>query len=287
MASTAAPPTPSSGPVGGSSPRRPRRPRHRNPRRSRTARRRGARRQPVPGPVRDTSHDRRGAGRTVKGIGARPGRWTAGIVDQWWCLGFRVSATLMDQDWAVVVLPGPAPSSSPAGPRSSTGVGQSSRSTGAPTTPTTNGGTWRSVAATSYATVSKEPLLRRRRRPRDPGGRGSVVRTRAHRLQQATLTPGGRSVLSFRLSPSCWPDPDDARRSVATPFDGVPDCGAWDGLRTGTARSRSVVPDEHRVGNPFHAKPPAGRAASDLGPQDRRDVDVVAGPRSSVPGPAA
>lgn len=222
--------------------------------------------QPVPGPVRDTVTTGGGWTLTVKGAGARwsldgPQSSTGGGAS-----GFRVSDALMDQDWAVVVLQDRAEQQPSRAQVVDLASGRKFTIDGRSDVPTTNGGTWALGGGhVVHATVSK--------------GRYCVadvdLATRAAEVgwcapkrtgfNGAHLTPGGESVLSFDSGhPSCRTlmTLDGA---TATPFDGVPDCSAWDGLRTEDGAVWSVIPDEHRVEEAhFHAV--AGGTPSDLGP---------------------
>jgi hypothetical protein len=222
--------------------------------------------RPVPGPVRDSVT---AGGRWTLTVRGNGGSWSldgphasSGGGES----GFRVSDALMDADWAVTVLQDRTEQQPSRAVVTDLGTGKSFTIDGSSDVPTTNGGTWalgagRLLHATVHAgryCVATVDLATRTSTlgwcaPRRTGFNG------------ARITPAGTSVLSFDSGrPSC--------RTLmrldgteATPFDGVPDCKAWDGLVTDEGTVWSVIPDEHRIeAAHFYATTADGQ--HDLGP---------------------
>lgn len=222
--------------------------------------------QPVPGPVRDSVTTGGGWTLTVKGNG---GSWSldgpqtstgAGTS------GFRVSDALLDADWAVVVLQDRTEQQPGRAQVTDLATGRSFAIDGRSDVPTTNGGTWALDGGhLLHATVSKGRYCVA---DVDLATRTSTLGWCAPKrtgFNGAHLTPGGGSVLAFDSGrPSC--------RTLLTldgtqaaPFADVPDCSAWDGLRTEDGAVWSVIPNEHRI-EQAHFYADSGGERSDLGP---------------------
>lgn len=222
--------------------------------------------KPVPGPVRDEV--------------TAGGDWTLTVDgdDGGWTLdggrkqshdapsGFRVSDALLDQHWAVVVLQDRTEQQPSRAEVTELATGETFTIDGRSDVPTTNGGTWAlgddrllhaTVDGRSYCLASV-----------DLGSRASTLgwcAPKRHGFNGARITPAGDSVLSFDSGrPSCRTlmalDGSDG-----TPFPGVPDCQAWDGLRTDGGAVWSVIPNEHQI-EEGHFYASSGGEESDLGP---------------------
>ncbi len=222
--------------------------------------------QPVPGPVRDTVTTGGGWTLRVRGNGAGwsldgPNGSSGGGR-----AGFRVSDALLDRDWAVVVLQDRTEQQPSIAQVTDLATGKGFAIDGSSDVPTTNGGTWALGAGhLLHATVSKGAYCVA---TVDLAARTSTVgwcAAKRHGFSGAHVGPGGDSVQGFDSGhPSCRTllALDGAS---ATPFPGVPDCHAWDGVRTDDGAVWSVVTDEHRVAEAhFHAS--AGGQDADLGP---------------------
>ncbi|GAA1126925.1 hypothetical protein [Nocardioides aquiterrae] len=222
--------------------------------------------RPVPGPVRDSVTAGGGWTVIVKNDGASwdldgPQKSTGGREP-----GFRVSDALLDADWAVVVLQDKTEQQPSRAQVTELSTGRTFTIDGRSDVPTTNGGTWAlGDGRLLHATVSKGAYCLA---SVDLASQTSTLgwcAPKRHGFNGAHVTPAGDSVLSFDSGrPSCRTlmalDGADA-----TPFDGVPDCRAWDGLRTADGAVWSVIPDEHRIEEAhFYATTPDGQ--QDLGP---------------------
>lgn len=223
--------------------------------------------QPVEGPVRDSVT--RNADWTLTVIGNGRG-WSldgptasSGTGASDW----KVSDALLDDSWAVVVLQDPTEAQPSRAEVTDLKTGDTFTIDGDSDVPTTNGGTWAlGGGRLMHATIGP--------------GRAYCVAAVNLFTQESTLSwcapkrtgftggqhgPGGASVLSFDAGrPSC-------RTLIAitgttgTPFDGVEECTAWDGLLTEDGQVWSVIPDEKRIEQAhFHAT--AGGEEADLGP---------------------
>lgn len=223
--------------------------------------------QPVPGPVRNTVTRSSEWTLTVRGNGAGwsldgPTGSTGGEQSGW-----RVSDALLDQDWAVLVLQERTESQPSRAEVTELATGDTFTVDGSSDVPTTNGGTWalgdgRLLHATigpggSYCVAAVELATRE-------SSLGWCAPKR-HGFNGARIAPGGDSVLSFDAGrPSC-------RTLVAldgteaVPFEGVDECVAWDGLRTGDGAVWSTIPDERRIEEAHFFASAAGERV-DLGP---------------------
>ncbi len=223
--------------------------------------------QPVPGPVRDSVTRNADWILTVRGNGAGwsldgPAGSTGGGQSGW-----RVSDALLDDAWAVVVLQERTESRPSRAEVTDLTTGDTFTVDGSSDVPTTNGGTWAlGGGRLLHATIG-------------PGGAYCVATVdlatrestlgwcapKRHGFNGARIAPGGLSLMSFDAGrPSCRTlmAIDGAE---ATPFDGVDECLAWDGLLTDDGAVWSTISDERRIEMAdFYAT--TGGERSDLGP---------------------
>lgn len=179
----------------------------------------------------------------------------------------RVSDALLDQDWAVVVLQDPTESRPARAEVTELATGDTSTIDGSSDVPTTNGGTWalgdgRLLHATygpgrAYCLAEVDLAT----------GASELgwCAPKRHGFNGARIGPGGTSLLSFdsgRVSCRTLMAVDGTE---ATPFEGVEDCKAWDGLRTEDGQVWSVIPNERRI-EEAHFYATTGGEESDLGP---------------------
>ncbi|GAB3197819.1 hypothetical protein GCM10027062_10470 [Nocardioides hungaricus] len=223
--------------------------------------------QPVEGPVRDSVTRNADWTLTVTGNGRGwsldgPSTSTGSGSSDW-----RVSDALLDEEWAVVVLQDPTESRPSRAEVTELATGDTFTVDGSSDVPTTNGGAWalgdgrllhatvgpdRAYCVASVDLASRESTL-------------SWCAPKRHGFNGAQVAPGGVSVLSFDAGrPSC-------RTLMAldgttgTPFEGVEECQAWDGLLTDDGQVWSVIPNERRIEEArFYAT--AGGERADLGP---------------------
>lgn len=223
--------------------------------------------QPVRGPVRDSV--------------TRNANWTLTITGngRGWSLdgpdtsagsgssGWRVSDALLDEEWAVVVLQDPTESRPSRAEVTELETGDTFTIDGSSDVPTTNGGTWalgdgellhatigpgRSYCVATVDLASRKSSL-------------SWCAPKRHGFNGAEIAPGGASVLTFDAGrPSCR-TLMKIDGSKGTPFEGVDQCSAWDGLLTDDGQVWSEIPDERRV-EKAHFYATAGGERSDLGP---------------------
>ena len=222
--------------------------------------------RPVPGSVRNEVTTGGDWTLTVKGNGASwsldgPQSSTGGGQS-----GFRVSDALLDADWAVVVLQDRTEQQPSRAVVTDLGTGKSFTVDGRSDVPTTNGGTWAlGDGRLLHATVHRGAYCLASVDLATQESTLGWCAPKRHGFNGAHVTPAGDSVLGFDSGrPSC-------RTLIAldgsdgTPFEGVPDCSAWDGLRTEDGAVWSVIPDEHRIEEAhFYATTPGGQ--QDLGP---------------------
>ena len=179
----------------------------------------------------------------------------------------RISDALIDGEYAVVVLQDRQETR----PSSAEVVdlrhgGKTFTIDGSSDVPTTNGGTWAlgrgellhaTIHQGSYCIASVDLATRR-------SSLGWCAPPR-HGFNSAEITPAGESLLTFDDSrPACR---TVVRLSLTevTPFEGVPDCKAWDGVVTADGAVWSVIPREREV-EAAHTYARAGDAYFDLGP---------------------
>jgi len=223
--------------------------------------------QPVPGPVRDSVTRNADWTLTVRGNGAGwsldgPTGSTGGGQSGW-----RVSDALMDDDWAVVVLQERTESQPSRASVTDLATGDAFAVDGSSDVPTVAGGTWAlGGGRLLHATIG-------------PGGAYCVAAVdlatrestlgwcapKRHGFNGAQIAPGGASLMSFDAGrPSCR-TLMEIDGTEATPFDGVDQCVAWDGLLTDDGAVWSTIPDERRI-EKAHFYATAGGERSDLGP---------------------
>lgn len=179
----------------------------------------------------------------------------------------KVSDALLDENWAVVVLQDPTESQPARAEVTELATGDTFTIDGRSEVPTTNGGTW---------ALGDGQLLHATYGP----GRAYCLATVDLETQEselgwcaprrtgfngARLAPGGTSLLSFdagRVSCRTLMAVDGAD---ATPFEGVEECSAWDGLLTADGQVWSEIPNERRI-EEGHFYATAGGEETDLGP---------------------
>jgi len=225
--------------------------------------------QPVPGPVSTavTRGDHSSVAVDEDGTAARITRPGAGTTTVRADARERISDTLLDGDWAVVVLqdrqevrPSVARVVNLADDQ------QSFTLDGRSDIPTVNGGTWAlGDGHLLHATVDHGRYCVA---TVDLGVATSTLGWCApprHGFNAGRITPYGDSVLTF----------DDGRPSCRTvarvdgtrlePFPGVPECSAWEGLLTGDGAVWAVIPREQQV-EESHVYARSEHGYVDLGP---------------------
>ena len=223
--------------------------------------------RPVPGSVANAVTRSKDATLTVIGNGAgwrlgAPGGRVTGHAPPGW----QVGAALLDDDWAVVVLQDKSEQRPGRARVVDLATGTTSTVDGSSAVPTTTGGSWalgqgRLLHATTrggqYCLASVELA----------SGRAEVAwcAPRRHGFNAAQVGPGGDSVLTFDDgTPACRTEAQVAD-GTATPFPGVPDCKAWEGVLLDGGAVWSVIPRESAV-EVAHFYARAGAATTDLGP---------------------
>ncbi|MBZ5737876.1 hypothetical protein [Nocardioides mangrovi] len=180
--------------------------------------------------------------------------------------GRRVSDALLDDDWAVVVLQDRTESQPSVARITELGTGKTWELDGGSDVPTVNGGTWALDDDTLvHATVANGAYCLASVDLEKQTSSVGWCAPKRHGFNAAHVTDAGTAVLSFDDSrPSC--------RTVvaldgasATPFPGVHDCSAWEGLVTDDGAVWSVIPQERQVEKAhFYAR--VGQGYYDLGP---------------------
>jgi hypothetical protein len=161
----------------------------------------------------------------------------------------KISDALIDGDWAVVVTQDEQetrPSSAQVYDLRHDGRGFTVD--GSSDVPTTTGGTWALGDGTLlHATIHRGSYCMA---SVDLASRKSTLgwcAPKRHGFNSARITPAGQSLLTFDDSrPACRTVVQLDGADVA-PFDGVPDCKAWDGLVTDDGAVWSVIPREREV----------------------------------------
>ena len=178
-----------------------------------------------------------------------------------------MSDALLDNDWAVVVLQERTESRPNRAEVTELATGDTFTVDGSSDVPTTNGGTWAlGDGRLLHATIG-------------PGGAYCMAAVdlatrestlgwcapKRHGFNGAQIAPGGTSLMSFDAGrPSCR-TLMEIDGTEATPFDGVDQCVAWDGLLTDDGAVWSTISDERRI-EKAHFYATTGGAQSDLGP---------------------
>ena len=180
--------------------------------------------------------------------------------------GRRVSDTLLDEDWAIVVLQDRTESQPQVARITELDSGRTWQLDGSSDVPTATGGSWAlgddtllhaTVAGGSYCVATVD--LRQRT------SQVGWCAPKRHGFNAAHVTDAGSTLLTFDDSrPSC--------RTVvaldgteATPFPGVEDCTAWEGVLTDDGAVWSVIPQERQIEN-AHVYARVGDGYFDLGP---------------------
>ena len=180
--------------------------------------------------------------------------------------GWRVSDGLLDEDWAVVVLQDEQEQRPSRATVTNLETGKAFEVDGKSDVPTTNGGTWalgddRLLHATTDggAYCLAEVDLQSRR------STVAWCAPKRHGFNAAHITDDGTALLTFDDSqPSCRTVVSIAG-GEATPFTGVADCKAWEGMLLEDAAVWSVIPKERRI-EEAHLYSRVGDGYFDLGP---------------------
>jgi len=180
--------------------------------------------------------------------------------------GWKVSDGLLDEDWAVIVLQDEQEQRPSKATVTDLETGKSFEIDGRSDVPTTSGGTWALGDDTLlHATTDGGAYCLAEV---DLESRRSTVAwcaPKRHGFNAAHVTEDGTSVLTFDDSqPSCRTVVGIAG-GEATPFPGVADCKAWEGLLLEDAAVWSVIPRERRV-EEAHLYSRVGDGYFDLGP---------------------
>lgn len=179
----------------------------------------------------------------------------------------RVSDALLDEDWAVVVLQDPTESQPARAEVTDLATGDTFTVDGSSDVPTTNGGTWAlGDGQLLHATYGpgRAYCLARVDLATGQSELGWCAPKR-HGFNGARIGPGGASLMSFDAGRVSCRTLMAVDGTDATPFEGVEECKAWDGLRTEDGQVWSEIPNERRIEEArFYAT--AGGEESDLGP---------------------
>jgi hypothetical protein len=180
--------------------------------------------------------------------------------------GWRVSDALLDDDWAVVVLQDRAERRAGRATVVDLERGRTFSVDGDSDVPTTSGGTWalgddRLLHATidqgAYCLAAVDLETRR-----------STVEWCAPKQQgfnAGHVTDDGISLLTFDNAATSCRTVASIAGGEATPFPGVTECNAWEGLLLEDAAVWSVIPDEQRI-EEAHLYARVGEGYFDLGP---------------------
>ena len=163
--------------------------------------------------------------------------------------GWRVSDGLLDAHWAVVVLQDEDEEKPSRATVTDLDTGKAYELNGKSDVPTTHGGTWAlGEGHLLHATIDGSGAYCLA--SVDLASRASEVAwcaPKRHGFNSARVSPAGDSVLTFD-------DAQPACRTVATvaagtttPFEGVADCKAWDGIAVEDGAVWSVIPNEERI----------------------------------------
>lgn len=162
--------------------------------------------------------------------------------------GWQVSDTLLDEDWAVVVLQDKSEQRPGRATVIDLATGKSFPLDGRADVPTTNGGTWALGAGkVLHATIDQGAYCLA---SVDLATRTSEISWCAPKrsgFNGAHATDAGTAILTFDDSqPACRTVATVADGQI-TPFEGVPDCKAWDGLAIEDGAVWSVIPRERHI----------------------------------------
>jgi hypothetical protein len=180
--------------------------------------------------------------------------------------GWTVSDGLLDEDWAVVVLQDEKEEKPSRATVTNLETGKAFEINGRSDVPTTNGGTWAlgddqllhatiDQGAYCLATVDLE-------------SRRSTVAWCApeqHGFNAGHVTDEGISLLTFDNAATSCRTVASIADGEATPFPGVTECKAWEGLLLEDAAVWSVIPKERRI-EEAHLYARVGDGYFDLGP---------------------
>jgi hypothetical protein len=162
--------------------------------------------------------------------------------------GWKVSDGLLDEDWAVVVLQDEAEEKPSRATVTNLETGKAFEINGQSDVPTTNGGTWAlgddqllhaTVDRGAYCLASVDL----------ESGRSSVTwcAPKQHGFNAGHVTDDGISLLTFDNAATSCRTVASIAGGKATPFPGVTECNAWEGLLLEDAAVWSVIPDEQRI----------------------------------------
>lgn len=189
----------------------------------------------------------------------------------------KVSDALLDDDYAVVVLQDRAEQKPAIAQVTVLASGKTFTIDGRSDVPTTNGGTWSlgegrllhaTVSDGKYCAASVDLATQK-------STLGWCAPARSG-FNGAHITPAGDSLLTFDDSrPSCR-TVTTLDGASATPFTGVPECTAWDGLLVDDGAVWSVVPKEQAIES-AHFYSRTGDDYFDLGPGTSGSLTWCAG----------
>ena len=204
------------------------------------------------------SVDQAGSRASLAGPGGRSS-WSSGRHE-------RVSETMLDADYAVVVLQDELEEDPSRAIVTDLASGEEFVVDGSSDIPTTSGGTWALGAGhLLHATIRKRAYCIA---SVDLATRTSTLGWCAPARQgfnQARVSPAGDSITTFDDSqPSCR-TVSRLQGTTTEPFPGVSDCHGWEGVLIEDGAVWSVVPNERRIEN-GHLYARVGDGYFDLGP---------------------
>lgn len=180
--------------------------------------------------------------------------------------GWRVSDTLLDDDWSVVVLQDKSEEKPGRARVTDLATGKAFELDGRSDVPTTNGGTWAlGEGRLLHATVRRGDYCLASVDLTSQRSKVAWCAPKRHGFSDAHVTRAGDSLLVFNAGhPSCR-TVSALANGRTTAFPGVEECHGWDGVLTDDGAVWSVVPRESQVESAhFYAR--AGDQTADLGP---------------------
>ncbi len=179
--------------------------------------------------------------------------------------GWQVSDTMLDEDWAVVVLQDETEQQPSRAVVTELATGKSYSLNGTSDIPTTNGGAWAlGEGRVLHATVDGGAYCLA---SVDLASRTSTVAWCAPKrtgFNSAHISPAGDSILTFDDARTACRTAVTVADGTVTPFEGVPDCKAFEGIAVDDGAIWSVIPREQRV-EESHLYARVGEGYLDLG----------------------